>query len=94
VPRFGPWTEYIPPKLCPYLAAAVAGMERVYEGNPIHVGDGPRADPKDFAAKLAAAPQIAGEVRRERGWLLERFSKESLKRSIYQALPLLKAVEK
>jgi glycosyltransferase involved in cell wall biosynthesis len=94
VPRFGPWTEYIPPKLFLQLTAQVASMERVYEGNPIHVGDGPRADPKDFAAKLAAAPQIAGEVKRERGWLLERFSKESLKRSIYQALPLLKTVEK
>jgi len=92
-PRFGPWTEYIPPRLFFQLTAQVAGMERVYENNPIHVGQGPRVDPKDFAAKLAAAPQIAGEVRRERGWLLERFSKESLKRSIYQTLLLLKAVE-
>lgn len=93
-PRFGPWTEYIPPKLFFQLTAQVAGMEEVYEGNPIHVGQGPRVDPKDFAVKLVAAPYIAGEVRRERGWLLSRFSKESLKRSIYQTLLLLKTVEK
>ncbi|MGB9705603.1 MAG: hypothetical protein ACPL3C_09145, partial [Pyrobaculum sp.] len=86
VPAVGPWVEYIPPKLFPYLAVAVEGFDTVLPNNPIHTGRGPRADARDLAEKALNAPSIRREVERERQWVLSRFGEDAVAQVIESSL--------